>query len=53
MGGSWRKTSLARRCYQGWEETRRFPNRQISTKGTEKAQIEAVTFALVPWGEDQ
>ena len=28
---------------QGWKETRRFPDRQVSTQGTEKAQIEALT----------
>ena len=34
LGGPWRKTSL------GWKETRRFSNRQVSTKATEKAQVE-------------
>jgi DNA-binding protein H-NS len=45
--GSWSKASLACCCDQGWKEARRFPDRQVSTKGTEKAEIEAVTFAEI------
>ena len=44
LGRSWRKTSLACCCDQRWQETRRFPDRQVSTKGTEKAQVEALTL---------
>src|SRR5262249_26931866 len=45
LGRSWRKTSLACCCDQRWKEARRFPDRQVSTKGTVKAQVEALTFA--------
>ena len=38
------KTSLACCCDQRWKETRRFPDRQVSTKATEKAQVEALSF---------
>jgi hypothetical protein len=38
---------LACCCDQGWQEARRFPDRQLSTKGTEKAQIEAVTLVTM------
>src|SRR5262249_39937554 len=44
LGRSWRKTSLACCCDQTWKETRRFSNRQVSTKGTEKAQSETLTY---------
>ena len=44
LGRSRRKTSLACCCDQGWKEIRRFSNRQVSTKGTEKGQAEALTF---------
>jgi len=44
LGRSRRKTSLACCCDQGWKETRRFSNRQVSAKGTEKAQAEALSF---------
>jgi hypothetical protein len=43
LGRPWCKASLACCCDQRWKETRRFPDRQVSTKGAEKAQIEAVT----------
>src|SRR5262249_50235332 len=42
LGRPWCKTSLACCCDQRWKEARRFLDRQVSTKGTEKAQIEAV-----------
>jgi len=45
LGRPWRKTSLACCCHQRWKETRRFPDRQVSTKGTEKAQVEALSLA--------
>src|SRR5262245_39494523 len=45
LGGSWRKTSMACCCDQRWKETRRFPDRQVSTKGTEKAQVKTLSFA--------
>jgi uncharacterized membrane protein YidH (DUF202 family) len=38
---------LACCCDQRWQETRRFPDRQVSAKGTEKAQIEAVTLVTM------
>jgi hypothetical protein len=38
---------LACCCDQKWKETRRFPDRQVSTKGTEKAQVEAVTLVTM------
>ena len=44
LGRSRCKTSLACCRDQGWKKTRRFSNRQVSTKGTEKAQGEALTF---------
>src|SRR5262249_28278184 len=44
LGRSWGKTSLACCCDQRWKETRRFPDRQVSTKAAEKAQIETLTF---------
>ena len=46
-GETWagrRKTCLACCCDQGWKEDRRFSNRQVSTKGTEKTQVEAMTI---------
>jgi len=45
LGRSWRKTWLACCCDQGWKEARRFPDRQVSAKGAEKAQVEALTLA--------
>src|SRR6516162_1927459 len=44
LGRPWRKTLLACCCYQRWQETTRFSNRQVSTQGTEEAQIEAMTL---------
>jgi len=46
LGRSWRKTSLACCCDQRWQETRRFPDRQVSAEATEKAQVEALSFKL-------
>src|SRR5262249_12413282 len=44
LGRPWRKTSLAGCCDQRGQEARRFPDRQVSTKGAEKAQVEAMTL---------
>jgi hypothetical protein len=38
---------LACCCDQRWKETRRFFDRQVSTKGAEKAQVEAVTMVTM------
>jgi hypothetical protein len=38
---------LACCCDQGWKETRSFSDRQVSTKGAEKAQVEAVTLVTM------
>src|SRR5262249_53467988 len=42
LGRSGRKTRLASCCDQRRKEARRFPDRQVSTEGTEKAKVEAV-----------
>jgi hypothetical protein len=50
LGRSWGEAKVACCCRQRWKETRRFPDRQVSTKRTEKAQVEAlalVTMALI------
>jgi hypothetical protein len=39
---------LACCCDQGRKEARRFSNRQVSTQGTEKAQVEAVMIGPRP-----
>src|SRR5215813_8922967 len=44
LGRPWCKTSLACCCDQTWQETRGFPDRQVSTQGTEKAKVEALTW---------
>ena len=46
MGRPWRKASLACCCDPKGKEARRFFDRQVSTKGVEKTQIEAVSFKL-------
>jgi hypothetical protein len=43
LGRSWRNTSLACCRDQGWKETRRFSNRQVSAKGTEKTQVKVIS----------
>ena len=46
---SWRKTSLACCCDQRWKETRRFPDRQVGTKGTESyAEKSRQPFSATP-----
>ena len=47
LGRPWCKTSLACCCDQGWKEARPLPDRQVSTKGTEKTKIEAVTLVTM------
>jgi len=46
VGRPWRKASLACCCDPKGKEARRFFDRQVSTKGVEKTQIEAVSFKL-------
>jgi hypothetical protein len=38
---------LACCCDQRWKEARRFSDRQVSTKGAEKTQVEAVTLVTM------
>jgi hypothetical protein len=46
LGGSWRKAKVAGGCHQARKEAGGFLDRQVITEGTEKAQIETLTFDL-------
>src|SRR5215831_11325221 len=50
LGRSRRKTCLACCGDQRWKETRRFPDRQVTGEGTEKAKGEALSFvSIMAW----